>query len=75
MPARKTTTARTSPASSSAASKAGDPAETREPHEINSALASDRMQALLEDHRRMGARPAHEPAGDAHATSYPLKDK
>lgn len=32
-------------------------ADTREPHEINSALDSDRMKALLEDHRRMGARP------------------
>lgn len=27
-----------------------------EPHEINSALSSDRMQALLADHRAMGAR-------------------
>jgi hypothetical protein len=27
-----------------------------EPHEINSSLDSDRMQALLEDHRKMGAR-------------------
>ena len=27
-----------------------------EPHEINSALSSDRMKALLEDHRRMGSR-------------------
>ena len=48
---------------------------TREPHEINAALSSDRMQALLADHRKMGARPATEPAGDAHAASYPLKDK
>lgn len=28
-----------------------------EPHEINSALSSDRMKALLADHRRMGSRP------------------
>ena len=27
-----------------------------EPHEINSSLASDRMKALLEDHRKMGSR-------------------
>lgn len=56
MPAKKAQT-KTEPTIDSAASKAGDPDETRQPHEINSALASDRMQALLEDHRRMGARP------------------
>ena len=28
-----------------------------EPHEVNDNLASDRMKALLEDHRAMGARP------------------
>ena len=28
-----------------------------EPHEVNDNLASDRMKALLEDHRKMGARP------------------
>lgn len=27
-----------------------------EPHEVNDMLASDRMQALLADHRRMGTR-------------------
>lgn len=27
-----------------------------EPHEINSSLSSDRMKALLEDHRKMGSR-------------------
>jgi hypothetical protein len=27
-----------------------------EPHEINSSLDSDRMRALLEDHRKMGSR-------------------
>jgi hypothetical protein len=28
-----------------------------EPSEVNSSLDSDRMKALLEDHRAMGARP------------------
>ncbi len=28
-----------------------------EPSEINSSLDSDRMKALLEDHREMGSRP------------------
>ena len=28
-----------------------------EPHEVNDMLASDRMKALLEDHRKQGARP------------------
>lgn len=28
-----------------------------EPHEVNDMLASDRMRALLEDHRKQGARP------------------
>lgn len=28
-----------------------------EPHEINSSLDSDRMKALLEEHRAMGSRP------------------
>ena len=36
---------------------AGDIGGGREPHEINDNLASDRMEALLEDHRRMGSRP------------------
>jgi hypothetical protein len=31
--------------------------QTEEPGDINSALASDRMKALLEDHRKMGSRP------------------
>lgn len=35
--------------------KADEPKQP-EPHEINSALSSDRMKALLEDHRRMGSR-------------------
>ncbi len=59
MPAKKASAARTKtePTMDSTASKAGDAEDTREPHEINSALESDRMQALLEDHRQMGARP------------------
>lgn len=28
-----------------------------EPHEVNSSLSSPRMRALLEAHRKMGARP------------------
>lgn len=32
------------------------PAKAPEPHEINSSLGSDRMKALLDDHRKMGAR-------------------
>jgi hypothetical protein len=28
-----------------------------EPSEVNSSLDSDRMKALLEEHRKMGARP------------------
>ena len=36
---------------------AGDEGKGAEPHEVNDMLASDRMQALLEDHRRMGSRP------------------
>ena len=36
--------------------KAADEPKAPEPHEINSALSSDRMKALLEDHRRMGSR-------------------
>ena len=31
--------------------------DKRQPHEINSALDSDRMKALLKDHQEMGARP------------------
>ena len=33
------------------------PAQTQEPGDINDALSSDRMKALLEDHRKMGTRP------------------
>ena len=36
---------------------AADDGSGRQPHEVNDMLASDRMQALLEDHRRMGSRP------------------
>ena len=32
-------------------------AKAPEPSDINDNLASDRMKALLEDHRRMGSRP------------------
>ena len=37
--------------------KAPKAPEAPEPSDINDNLASDRMKALLEDHRRMGARP------------------
>lgn len=33
------------------------PKDTRAPHEVNSALASPRMQALLKEHQAMGVRP------------------
>ena len=36
---------------------AGDDGTGPEPHEVNSSLESDRMQALLADHRAMGSRP------------------
>jgi hypothetical protein len=36
---------------------AGDPGTGPEPGDINDNLSSDRMRALLEDHRRMGSRP------------------
>ena len=36
---------------------AGDQGTGPEPSEINDMLASDRMKALLEDHRAMGSRP------------------
>jgi hypothetical protein len=36
---------------------AGDDGSGPEPHEINSALSSDRMRAVLKDHREMGSRP------------------
>jgi hypothetical protein len=31
--------------------------QTEEPGDINESLSSDRMKALLEDHRKMGSRP------------------
>lgn len=42
-----------------AAEKADEPQAPKapEPSDVNDSLASDRMKALLEDHRRMGARP------------------
>jgi hypothetical protein len=36
--------------------KAPEPAKL-EPGDVNSSLSSDRMRALLEDHRKMGSRP------------------
>lgn len=36
---------------------AGDEGNGPEPHEVNDNLSSDRMQALLEEHRAMGSRP------------------
>lgn len=36
---------------------AGDTGTGPEPSEVNDMLASDRMKALLDDHRRMGSRP------------------
>jgi hypothetical protein len=36
---------------------AGDTGTGPEPSEVNDMLASDRMKALLEDHRKQGARP------------------
>jgi hypothetical protein len=40
-----------------AAEKPAKAPKPLEPHEVNSSLSSDRMQALLEDHRKMGSRP------------------
>jgi hypothetical protein len=45
------------PKKKKAADKPAEPPKPPEPHEINSSLASDRMKALLEDHRKMGSRP------------------
>jgi hypothetical protein len=53
MPAKKGASKKSS---AKAAPKDESPA-SEEPHEINSALASPRMKALLEDHRKMGSRP------------------
>ena len=50
MPAKKAPAAAEKPAAPAKAPKAP------EPHEVNDMLASDRMKALLEDHRRMGSR-------------------
>jgi hypothetical protein len=33
------------------------PKDKQAPHEINSALSSPRMQALLKEHQEMGVRP------------------
>lgn len=54
MPPKKGQTKKTTSMDTNPTPKAeGSP----EPHEVNSALDSDRMKALLEDHRKMGARP------------------
>ena len=71
MPAKKviapTPAANTSPISAALEGKARDP---KLGNDIDS-----RMAALLKDHQAMGARPKSEPAGDAHESTYPLKDK
>jgi hypothetical protein len=40
-----------------AAEKPAKAPKAPEPSDVNSALGSDRMKALLEDHRKMGSRP------------------
>jgi hypothetical protein len=68
MPAKKKTTATTdtpSTGGSRSTARTGDGEQQvavddgsgPEPHEVNDNLDSDRMKALLEDHRAMGARP------------------
>jgi hypothetical protein len=69
MPAKKSTTKTTDTAESTGGSRstartgegeqqvAVDDGSGPEPSEVNSSLDSDRMKALLEDHRAMGARP------------------
>ena len=37
--------------------EATQPKAEKAPHEINSALSSPRMQALLKEHQAMGVRP------------------
>lgn len=56
MPAKKKATKATSVATVKAADDA-QPVDTSAPHEVNSALASPRMQALLREHQEMGVRP------------------
>ena len=67
MPAKKKTTTDSTPSTGNPRSTARlgdgeqqiavDDGSGPEPHEINSSLDSDRMRALLEDHRAMGSRP------------------
>jgi hypothetical protein len=69
MPAKKSTAKTTATAESTGGSRstartgegeqqvAVDDGSGPEPSEVNSSLDSDRMKALLEDHRAMGARP------------------
>lgn len=69
MPAKRAATTTAKPADEPRDAATGRPREGREqeiavddgsgpePHEVNDNLASDRMKALLEDHRRMGSRP------------------
>jgi hypothetical protein len=69
MPAKKSTTKTTATTESTGGSRstartgegeqqvAVDDGSGPEPSEVNSSLDSDRMKALLEDHRAMGARP------------------
>jgi hypothetical protein len=40
-----------------AAEKPAKAPKPLEPSDVNSSLSSDRMKALLEDHRKMGSRP------------------
>lgn len=40
-----------------AAEKPAKAPKPLEPGDVNSSLSSDRMRALLEDHRKMGSRP------------------
>jgi hypothetical protein len=69
MPAKKSTAKTTDTTESTGGSRstartgdgeqqvAVDDGSGPEPSEVNSSLDSDRMKALLEDHRAMGARP------------------
>jgi hypothetical protein len=66
MPAKKKTTTDTPDTGSSRSTARTGEGEQQvaiddgtgpEPSEVNSSLDSDRMKALLEEHRKMGARP------------------
>lgn len=56
MPTKKKT-AKGSLVQAKRADDAAKATDQPEPHEVNSALSSPRMRALLEDHRKMGVRP------------------